>query len=383
LLRNRGALHAGDEPKRRWPLGWLEAAYIAAAVLVAFTTASLVLLSGLPAYPIEWVPELDRLKATPPVSLLFLGLFFVVHVVKIPARTSEALVNEPERMGHALNALTVAALGSTLLHNTSAPEFRPFYDNNPIIFLAFMALYVALERASLRSVQALVLVLCLGGLYGNKFFRTMTATIPMNEGHWAGMLLNDHGWGMAETAERARELTKPNETVLVLPEDLQLAAAIGRPRPPLLGAIVFVDQYAPRLADDDIARLDENLPKVIIVHPNDVRGWQRFFRIWSGSSGAERVLQHVLSDLLPRHYRLDRRVPTTFLWEPATLELYVRADHPIEKGESGARQDEGDAPPSGEGEVASGENAERGDANEAVEHEPPGAPRPDAGGAAE
>jgi hypothetical protein len=134
------------------------------------------------------------------------------------------------------------------------------------------------------------------------------------------------GLEIARAANRARTLAKPDESVLVLPEDVELAALIGRPRPPLLGAIVFVDQYAPRLALDDIARLDEKLPKVIIIHPRRVTSWQRFFRIWSGKSGAETVIQHVLIGLLPKHYKKDSSYGTTFLFQPAALDLYVRQD---------------------------------------------------------
>jgi hypothetical protein len=57
-----------------------------------------------------------------------------------------------------------------------------------------------------------------------------------------------------------------------------------------------------------------------------VTSWQRFFRIWSGKSGAEAVIQHVLSDTLPKHYKRDSSFGTTFLFEPSALDLYVRRD---------------------------------------------------------
>jgi hypothetical protein len=137
---------------------------------------------------------------------------------------------------------------------------------------------------------------------------------------------------MAIAAARARQLASDG-TVLVLPEDVQFTALVDRPRPPLLGAIVFVDQYAPRLAEDDIRRLDDNPPKVIVVHPRRPAVWQRFFRIWSGRSGAERVIHHVLADMLPKLYRRDSTFRTTFLYEPGKLDIYVRNDTPSVPGQ--------------------------------------------------
>lgn len=330
LVRKRGGMDIGDEPHRTAVFRRLDVAFVAAIVVLHFGVAIYFLKYGPPGYRADWIFALDRLKQVPTIGLLFSAAFFVTQLVRVGGEP-RPLIDDPARMGHVINAVFLAALAASILHNTSAPEFRPFYDNNPIVPFAFMALFVALDRAELPWATALFFVLALGSLYGNRYYRAMTATIPAKAGmHWDHLRINPRGLVIQEAAVRARELAGPKDTVLVLPEDLQLTALVGRPRPPLLGACVFVDQYASRLADDDIARLGQNPPKVIILHPRQTQDWQRFFRIWSGRSGAESVVQYVLNDLIPSHYRLDRSWQTTFLWQMASLDLYVRDDDDAE-----------------------------------------------------
>jgi hypothetical protein len=283
----------------------------------------------------------DRLKMLPPMTLVTLAALFVAELVPVGPRGDRGHVADGDAAGRRLNAAVIAAFASTLMHNTSAPEFRPFYDNNAIIPLAFMSLFVVLERADLRIVSVALLALFLSSSGGNKFFRAMTARVPIGtNGHWAWMRLNEHGFTMAIAAARARQLAGPKGTVLVLPEDVELQALVDRARPPLVGAIVFVDQYAPRLAADDVKRLDEHPPDVVIVHPRRPSAWQRFFRIWSGRSGAERVVRHVLFDMLPRMYRRDLTLRTTFAYEPAKLDVYVRRPVPLTAEQAARAADE-------------------------------------------
>lgn len=326
LVGKRGAVHSGDEITRVSPFSVPESVAVAALVSSAFGAA--IGLLRRPPYPISWVPEIDRLKSVPTLGLISLAALFVAHAVRTRAPAENTDISaDPERAGHALNATTIAAFACSLMHNTSAPEFRPYYDNNAVIPLAFMTAFVVLDRAKLEWAAALFFALVLGSVFGNKYYRTMRAATKMDPTtHWAGMRASAGGVAIARAAARARELAKPDETVLVLPEDVELVALVGRPRPPLLGAILFVDQYAPRLAADDIARLDENLPKVVIVHPRRMTSWQSFFRIWSETSGAEEVVGHVLRDVLPKRYKKDSSYGTTFLFEPAALDVYVRMD---------------------------------------------------------
>jgi hypothetical protein len=327
IVAARGGLGIGDEPRRASPISRFDRVFLPAVCLLTFGSAAALLALDV-SYPLEWMFEVDRLKQVPAFGLVFTALFFVTHLVKVPPRDAERpLLEDTPRMGHVLNALWLGALACSILHNTSAPEFRPFYDNNPIIPLAYLAFLVALDRARARWLQAGVVLLVALSLGGNRFYRSLIATTRATPGtFWSGMRLSERGVVMDRVARRVRALTAPTDTVLVLPEDVQLASQIGRPRPKLSGAIVFVDQYAPRLVSDDLARLDANPPKVIVIHPRDALDWQRFFRIWSGQSGAERMMHHVLGHLLPARYRRDRSYPTVFLWEPATLDLYVRQD---------------------------------------------------------
>lgn len=318
----RGHLHAGDAMRER---GHFSAWEVVAAglLVVGFTAAGIWFLrKGPVGYPITWVVPLDAFREVARLSLAATAGLFAAHLVRT-GTDEEGLSAEARHGGHALNALVIAGLASTLMHNTSAPEFRPFYDNNVIIPIALAAMFLVLERAKLPWVALLVILLTFVGAAGNKYYRAMTAKLAIPSGHWAGMRLNAHELVIYQAAERARALAGPHGSVLVLPEDVQMAALIDRPRPPLRGAIVFVDQYAARLADEDIQRLDENLPTVIVMHPRERLDWQRFFRIWSGASGAERIIDHVVG-LLPIEYRLDSSYPTTFLWSPAVLDVYVR-----------------------------------------------------------
>jgi hypothetical protein len=324
ILRAHGGLHIGDEPARRAPLGGRAALVIAAAMLITFGLAIGLLVDPGGRLDPAWVHWADRFRQVPAFGLVFGGAFLVAHLRRVPADDAEPSDDAP-RVGHIINALVIVALAVSLLHNTSAPEFRAFYDNNPIIPVAFLFLFVGLDRAGLAPVKGLVVVLALCSLFGNKLGRALDARTPVGDrGFWAGMQVSPRGAVALRAVRRIRQLAGPDETVLVLPEDVDFAAAIGRPRPKLRGAIVFVDQYPERLAARDIRWLRAHPPKVIVIHPNHPTQWAQLFRIWSGDSGAEHVLRFVLRDLLPRDYRRDSTYPTQFLWHRATLEVWVR-----------------------------------------------------------
>lgn len=329
ILRERGSLHIGDEPRRSAPLDRRRALLIGAAMLVAFGVAIALLVYPEGRLAPEWVHWADRFRQVPAFGFVFGAAFLITHLRRVPAAEVADPRDDPARVGHIVNALVIAALAVSLLHNTSAPEFRAFYDNNPIIPVAFLFLFVGLDRARLVPVKALVVVVALCSLFGNKLGRALDARTPVgNRGFWAGMKLSPRGVVALRAVRRIRQLAGPHETVLVLPEDVDLAAEIGRPRPKLRGAIVFVDQYPNRLAARDIRWLRAHPPKVIVIHPNHPTQWAQLFRIWSGDSGAEHVLRFVLKDLLPHDYRRDSTYPTQFLWHDATLEVWVKRRGP-------------------------------------------------------
>jgi hypothetical protein len=327
VLRKNGRLHLGSEPLQRDSvlLGRAHAALLAVSIAVPFAIAIALLLERTTALDSDLLYVLDWFRVIPHFGLVLGCGFFIGHLQ--PSSDTSPAVAEATRSGHAINALVIAALGTTLLHNTSAPEFRVFYDNNPIIPLAFLFVYVALDRASLDKLKVVVMICVLATLFGNRFDRGLIARLSVGRtGHWAGMKVNERGKDIVLAARRVQSLTVPEDTVLVLPEDVALARLIGRPRPPIRGAIVFVDQYPQHLAVGDIATLASQPPKVIVMHPPEMHLWAQLFRIWSGDSGAQKVLEYTQKELLPRRYRLDSVTKTQWLWRDATLEIWVRVD---------------------------------------------------------
>jgi hypothetical protein len=268
----------------------------------------------------------DRARLAPGFGLLFMTVFAVAWLVR-PAADESLAPPGAVRFGHALNAIVIVALSTSLLHNLSFPGFRPFYDNNPIIPIAFLFLFLAIDRAELPRAKAVLFVLALLPLFGIKLERGLEAQLNVgNQSHWAGLRINERGREVVRAVLRVRALAAPDESVLVLPEDLELAALIERPRPPIRGAVVFVDQYPQRLVADDLRVLEEHLPKVIVIHPSDRKMWRQMFEIWMYEGGAYRIMQRFLDDLLPKHYRLDSSFPTRFARSRAELQVWVRRD---------------------------------------------------------
>ncbi len=142
------------------------------------------------------------------------------------------------------------------------------------------------------------------------------------------MQVNERGHEVIRAALRVRALAGPDDEVLVLPEDLQLMWLIDRPRPPIRGAVVFVDQYPERLVAEDLATLERDLPKVVVIHPSDRRLWRQMFEIWMYEGGAYHIMERFLDDLLPKHYRLDSSFDTRFARQRAKLQVWVRKDAP-------------------------------------------------------
>jgi hypothetical protein len=175
--------------------------------------------------------------------------------------------------------------------------------------------------------KAAVFGLLLATLFSSKLARASEARLFAKAGtHWQGMRVSERGRTLEDAAERVKELTAPDDSVLVLPEDVTLARRIGRPRPALRGAIVFVDQYPLRLAEADIAELDRRPPKVVVMHPVDDHYCTQMYRIWNGDSGAERVTRHVMSELLPRLYTRDKSYPTLWYGRSSRLDIWVKKD---------------------------------------------------------
>jgi hypothetical protein len=226
--------------------------------------------------------------------------------------------------GHRLNAAVLVALSTSLLHNLSSPEFRPFYDPNPLIPFAFLYLYSALEHAELPRTQLAVFALSLAALFSPKLDRALGAQIPIGrEGNWAGLYVGQSAMPIVHAALRVRELTSDDDRVLVLPEDLQIAALIGRRRPDIRGAVIFVDQYPRRLLQGDLDTLARALPKVVVIRPKERAAWIRMFALWNNNSAARALTEKFLDDWLPSRYRLDSTYRTRFGDTMQDLEVWV------------------------------------------------------------
>jgi hypothetical protein len=326
ILTRGGSFQLGDEPSRaasdRDGLNVPRAAAIGAAMFATFGAAVYLLLARTKPIDPDLSSALERPRMVANLGLV-LGCGFFVGQLWPGADATAA----ERRIGHAVNALSLAILSTSLLHNTSAPEFRAFYDNNPIIPLAFLFLYTALERAGLGPLRYAAALCVLLTLFGGRLDRAIAAQRSIGPtGHWAGMKVGERGRDLALLARHVQSLTAPEDSVLVLPEDLALARLIDRPRPPLIGAIVFVDQYPEHLAPDDILALKAHPPKVVVVHPSEMHLWAQLFRVWSGDSGAQQVLKFAQKELLPQRYRLESKLKTRWVWHDATLEVWVRVD---------------------------------------------------------
>jgi hypothetical protein len=320
LGRAQGTFHAGDEPERPAGLSRRATGLIAVGLVALFGTAIALLVGEVRAMPRVFTATADTLRNVPAYGFVFGTLFFLGHLGGGQRRRAR------RRVGHTMNALAIVVMTSSMLYNTSFIQFSPFYYNNPDIPLALLFLFMATERARLPGATALVFALSVLPLFGIKLNRALSADRLVAHGHWAGLRVNVRGEELLKAAARVQQLVGPGETALMLPEDVQFVGLMQRPRPPVRGAILFVDQYSRRLLDEDLATLDRHLPKVIVIHPRRRRDWHTLYHTWSKSSAAQAVLDHVLDDLLPKHYRRDRSYPTIYFWDQGQLDLWVRKE---------------------------------------------------------
>ena len=313
FLRPRGGVEKAIHPG--------QAALFVVALVGTFGGATALALIGSDGLDSKWVLWLDRLKTVP---MLGYPLALAYGVAQGQPISRASCVSE-WRTGHRLNALFIAAFLASLLHNTSAPELRTFYDNNPVIPLLLLVTLLALDQARLPAIKGLFVLSVLLTLFGSKLHRALEARTPAEaNSYWAGLQVNPRGEVIEKVARHVQAVAQPDETVLVLPEDLQIAGRLGRPRPALRGAIIYVDQYPERLLAEDLEELRRHPPKVIIIHPKSRLLWQRVFRTWSATSATERLMDSVEQELIPRYYELGGSYETHFLWRADSLQIWVR-----------------------------------------------------------
>jgi hypothetical protein len=314
MRRNHGLVPAIDTST----LDRRSSIQIATVVAAVFGSAIVLLALHVTRIPDAPLYYLERLSRLPSIGLFAACLFFVIHLTRGTDIASER--------GHQQNALLLIAFLTSLLHDLSEDSFRPFSNASPIIPFAFLYLFLALERAGLPRLRLAVFALCMLTLHSSKLDRALRAQARVGSTtHWAGMRINKQGIDVLGAALRVQELAKENETVLTLPEDLELVALVDRPRPPLVGGAIFVDQYPARLADRDIAMLLEHPPKVLVIRPRAPESWKHVFPLWGSNLGVQRVIDVVLERLLPR-YHLDRSVLTRHEDRAIPLEIWVRND---------------------------------------------------------
>lgn len=253
----------------------------------------------------------------PPVGLALAAAYAVAAL--------RARASGPRDAGFAV--LLACAVAGAMFHNASVPEVRFFYDNNALVAVALLALFHALEHPTTRRLGWLAFVVLATSMLGGKMGRWLEARRPVGrEGFWSGMYVSDAGAEIVRAARRVRELAGPDDEVLVLPEDVTFAALVGRPRPKLCGAVLFVDQYPSRCIADDLATFEAHPPKVVVVYPGHEDEWQRMYRIWSTSSPAGVFNHAILHFQLPAHYTLDSTYSSAFWNHPTVLDVYVRND---------------------------------------------------------
>ncbi len=321
IARRHGSLHVGDDGEPRVSLGRGSVGLLLAAMTLTFGSAIALLAANVRALQHVFSAVVDTLRNVPAYGFVFAIAFFAAHVIERHAATEESRAR-----GHALNAILLSAVTCSMIYDTSFILFSPFYYNEPSIPVALLCLFIATERSGLVWATPLALGLSMLPTFGVKLNRALSADTRVDSGQWSGLRVNYRGLEILRAASRARELSGPDGSVLVLPEDVELAGLIHRPRPPVKGAVLFVDQYPKRLLKADIATLDAHLPDVIVIHPRRPDQWQTVYHTWSHDSAAEQMLNHVLGKLLPRYYRLDSSYPTIYFWDEGEIDVYARKD---------------------------------------------------------
>jgi hypothetical protein len=321
MARRRGNVHVGTEPERGHSLGRFSIALLVAAPIVTFGIAISMLAGEVRGLDLRFTSISEGLKNVPAYGFVYAMVFFAAHLHEKSAPTDRA-----RQRGHALNALILSTMTTSLVYDTSFVEFTPFYFNDPSIPVVLLCLFVATEESGFVWATPLVLATAMLPLYGIKLNRALSNDTYVEATQWKGLRVNYRGVEVLRAATRARELAGPTGTVLVLPEDVELVGVVDRPRPPIAGAVVFVDQYPKRLLEGDLRELHRSPPDVVIIHPRRARDWRKVFHTWTTGSGAELFIDHVLTKLLPGRYVLDSSYPTIYFWDQGQIDVYRRVD---------------------------------------------------------
>jgi hypothetical protein len=213
-----------------------------------------------------------------------LAVFFVNH--RGPSATPQ---------GKAFDAalLTTLVLGCTV--SMSMTTLNPMYENNPIVAVSLVALFVALDRSRVPALRWVVLAAAIAMPLGWRLPRAAAAVHPAPaDSYFRAMSVNEEGLDVLEVAAVVRDIAGPNGRVLVLPDDPSFLALTGRTRPALCGAIVFTDQYPKRCLDSDLARLTRDPPEVLVLRPVERDLMLAHIRTWKTATPTEELITRFL-----------------------------------------------------------------------------------------
>ena len=270
------------------------------------------------------VPAMAPLVGATNVLLLYFGGATVVVMV------AGVLVGKNDLTGHPLASYALVFLPAAIFHNLSVSRFRWTFDNNPLIVLACVFLLAPLVTGRPEKHGRFAWLRC--GALGAFLFSSWagfagqlgvanrcTESWPEIH-HLAGARLRPESGGMRKLVATVRAAAGPEDTVLLLPEDPNVAAWFDRPRPPLSSEIIFCDQYLDRYVDKDFATIQAHPPKVIVVGP--VYFWRYFSHQWRVDRGAERLIDLIGDRLLPAQYTLISEQKISFIGMTETMQVY-------------------------------------------------------------
>jgi len=263
---------------------------------------------------------------------LVLGVIalLVIHVVATRDR---------DRDDHPIAPYAVVFLLGALFHNLSVKRLRWTVDNNPLVYLALVLVVVAFlahpgEKGAktpsrngrrMESILTAFLIFIMWPLAHFLTLNIVTSTKSWPEiKHLAGARLRPESEGMRKLVLTVRSFADParKDAVLLLPNDPNVEAWFERDQPRFSSAIIFTDQYWDRYVDRDFASLQAHPPKVIIIGPRNY--WRFFCRGWNVNRGAERFIDLVLTQLIPKDYELKSEQEIAYQGGTDFMDVYVR-----------------------------------------------------------
>ena len=232
----------------------------------------------------------------------------------------------------------LAALAAAAGHNLSDLVNIHFsYDNNAIVMLAVASLLAAgaqlmqpLQPGS-AAAKAGIAAGCFAAVLAGWQPMVLEAVLVRKASAAAveipylhGALLRPEAAGLRALAGVVARGTSPEDSVLLLPEDIDLEAWWGRPRPRLSGAIIFTDLYWKRYVDGDFEALARDPPKLIVIGPRNF--WRHYSERFGGADAL--LILKVKNELLPRHYRLIAAQKIDYRSGLDFMDVYQRIDAP-------------------------------------------------------